>query len=105
MDSTNKIISDYEIVDHGVDNPQYFQGCGIACTDYDDVATGMGTSANEALDDALEQLAITDWNVENIKNDMSKENEADGCDHCESCSDCSDQSCEPNQYYVSVRVK
>ena len=62
-----KPIKEYEIVDHGFDGEQYFQGCGVAFSDFDDVATGMGDTAREAFDDALDNLAENDWDVSKIK--------------------------------------
>ena len=61
-----KTIKDYEVIDHGFDAEQYFQGCGTAFTEFDDVATGIGETAAEALDDALENLAQGDWDVSSI---------------------------------------
>ena len=60
----DKIAVAFEIVDHGIQNAQYFQGCGTSFTDYTDVATGIGDTFSEALDDALENLAQTGWNVD-----------------------------------------
>lgn len=34
-----KKVIDYQIVDHGFESPSYFQGCGTAFTEFDDVAT------------------------------------------------------------------
>ena len=87
-----KIPSDYEIINHGIDYPDYFPGCGTTFTGYTDVGTGIGNTPHEALDDALEQLAIDDWYVEDIENDLSEESEID------------DGDTEAN-YYVSVRIK
>lgn len=47
----------FEVVNHGIDNPQYFQGCGVYGTEYQYVDTGCGHSEASALDDALEQIA------------------------------------------------
>ena len=86
-----RTIADYEIVNHGVDNSQYFQGCGTAFTDYDDVYTGIGSSAAEALDDALEQAAMSDWETETVTDKLSTRitipDDAEDCYH-----------------YVSIRV-
>lgn len=49
----------YEIICHGVDHAQYFQGCGVAHTKYNFVATGCGDNAVEAYNDALEQIAMS----------------------------------------------
>lgn len=57
-----KKIKAFEIINHGYDHAQYFQGCGIALTPFEDVATGVGYSASEAYEDAVESLAL-DWDV------------------------------------------
>ena len=49
-----KLIS-YEILDHGMDHSQYFQGCGTAFTNFTHVWTGVGNSSKEAYNDALDQ--------------------------------------------------
>jgi hypothetical protein len=48
---------DFEYLDHGCDGEQYFPGCGVAFTHWTDCVTGIGDSAREAGEDALEQLA------------------------------------------------
>ena len=53
-------MAKYEIIDHGWDNEQYFQGCGTACTPFDRVMTGVGYNAKEAYNDAVEQLYMTE---------------------------------------------
>ena len=68
-----KKVTDHQILDHGVDGSQYFPGCGVSCTIYTEVYTGIGDSAHEALEDALEQAAMSDWDVEGIINDLSKD--------------------------------
>jgi hypothetical protein len=50
-------INKFELVDHGVEHEQYFQGCGVAFSEYDECYTGIGASLREALEDALEQIA------------------------------------------------
>ena len=62
-----KTVTEYEIINHGIDHSDYFQGCGVSCTRYTDVATGIGCSEKDALDDALDQLAQAAWDVENNK--------------------------------------
>lgn len=66
-----KAVSDYTIVDHGVEHSQYFQGEGTSFTDYIDCATGIGCSAHEAMEDALDNLAQQDWDVGSIPNEQS----------------------------------
>ena len=37
-----KKIRSYEIINHGYEHSQYFQGGGVSYTPFDDVATGVG---------------------------------------------------------------
>lgn len=60
-------ITDFEIVDHGIDHNQYFQGCGTWGSAFAHVVTGCGNNPAEAYDDACEQITSggsangTDW--------------------------------------------
>jgi hypothetical protein len=58
---TTKHVRNFEIVDHGPEHSQYFQGCGVSGTKYDDVVTGIGNTPAEALSDALDSLAQNGW--------------------------------------------
>jgi len=51
-------ITDYQIVDHGVEQEQYFQGCGVCGFKFEHVATGIGDSPYKALEDALDIAAV-----------------------------------------------
>ena len=62
-----KTITCFEIVDHGIDHAQYFQGCGLSRTKFTDCATGCGDNPREALDDALETLAQDGWDVSKVE--------------------------------------
>lgn len=62
-----KPITEFEIVDHGIENSSYFQGCGLAFTEFDDIATGIGSNPAEAIDDVLEALAQNDWECEGME--------------------------------------
>jgi hypothetical protein len=90
-----KIIQNYKILNHGIDGSQYFPGCGVACTLYTHVYTGIGESAHEALEDALEQAATDDWNVEEIKNDLD---ETENIEHADNDED-------EMHYFVSIQIK
>lgn len=46
----------YEIIDHGYMLPDYFQGCGVAYTEYTGSVTGIGDSAKAAYEDAVEMV-------------------------------------------------
>ena len=61
-----KTITCFEIVDHGIDHAQFFQGCGVGRTKFAEVATGCGDNPAEALADALETLAQDGWNVSKV---------------------------------------
>ncbi len=92
-----KTIKSFEIINHGVEHSQYFQGCGLSHTAFEDIATGCGDSAKDALDDALDSLAENDWDVSSVKNELSDE-----CKYPK----VEDGSEELNDvyHYVSVRV-
>lgn len=98
-----KPVRKHSIEDHGFEHSQFFQGAGVACTDWQEVFTGCAPTPYDALEDALEQAAMSDWNVEDIINDMSQE--AIGCNDCE-CSD-DEEACEmcENHHFMSVYVK
>jgi hypothetical protein len=105
--SVVKKIADYQIIQHGVNHESYFEGCGVALTPYTDVATGIGDTAEEALGDALDQLAQGGWDTSSIK---------DHLDDVETIDDwMEDNGEDPEEehrddplgiwFYVSVRVK
>ena len=49
-----------QVINHGIEHSQYFQGCGVSFTHYDDCFTGIGASPGKAYNDALEQIAYSD---------------------------------------------
>jgi hypothetical protein len=69
-----KNVEKYEIIDHGVENSDYFQGCGVSFTEFESVYTGTGDTPAEALDDALGQ-ASCEYNTEAISNNLSDDSE------------------------------
>jgi hypothetical protein len=87
-----KEVTGHQILDHGVENESYFQGCGVSFTEYTEVYTGIGNSAHEALEDALDQAACSDWDVEGIKNNLSEKIDVA-------------ENAEEHHHYVSVRLK
>jgi hypothetical protein len=46
----------FELEDHGVDHAQYFTGRGVSGTDYNTCDLGVGESAREAAEDALQMM-------------------------------------------------
>jgi hypothetical protein len=61
-----KRITSYELIPHGFDHSQYFQGCGVSFTEFEHVQTGAGCSEQEAFEDALTLLYGSD-NIEPFK--------------------------------------
>lgn len=62
-----KTITDFELVDHGIEHEQYFQGCGTAFTSYAECYTGCGDNPAEAVDDCLEQIACCGVDVDGME--------------------------------------
>ena len=53
-------VTKFEILNHGFEHAQYFQGCGVAFTEFDHCVTGAGMNAREAYEDAVEQIAMSE---------------------------------------------
>jgi hypothetical protein len=53
----------FEIVQHGIDSPSYFQGQGTCHTPYTEVQTGTGDTPNEAFLSALESLCCAEFGL------------------------------------------
>ena len=92
-----KIVTDHEILQHGIENEQYFQGCGVSCSEFEDVATGIGNTECEALEDALDSLAQNGWDVEKIDNTLDDTTPVGSMAEAEDT--------DGLWWYVSVRVK
>ena len=99
-----KTISEFEIVDHGIEHEQYFQGCGISCTEYEGVATGCGDNYAEAVDDALESLAQQDWETEGMEKRILRQ-EWGRMKRVLPTKPAVKASAEDCHYYLSIRVK
>lgn len=56
-------IKNFSIESVGQDHAQYWQGVGVAHTEWDTVFTGVGENASEAYEDAVEMMACADWDV------------------------------------------
>ena len=66
-DNTTKRIGEFQLIDHGIDHSQYFQGCGVAFTGFANVVTGIGDNPAEAIDDCLEQIALNGFDIEGME--------------------------------------
>jgi len=102
-----KPIIEYQLIDHGIENSQYFQGCGVAFTSFDDVATGIGDTPADAIDDALEQLAMGGWETDDLEKRILADEGWKAFPTSPSVSDqLADEDSESELYYhVSIRVK
>jgi hypothetical protein len=57
----------YEILNHGIENSQYFSGCGTYGTPYLYCATGIGSTTQEAYEDAVELVYQTIDDAQKLK--------------------------------------
>lgn len=101
-----RAIEEHEVIVHGAEHSQYFQGCGVSFTPFTDVATGIGDDAKEAFEDALESLAQGDWDTEDSDDwdDVPKASDAVVPERPE---DEDEDEYDDNELhvFVSVRVK
>jgi hypothetical protein len=98
-------VSDYQLIDHGIDHSQYFPGCGTAFTPYDHCVTGCGDNFAEALDDALEMMAQgTDApdDIDAFEKEMLADEELTEWPSAPSVSE-EEQFNENYHYFVSIR--
>jgi hypothetical protein len=63
----NNEIGEFEVIDHGIELSRCFQGCGIAFTSFENVATGIGSNPAEAVDDCLGQVAQAGFDTEGME--------------------------------------
>jgi hypothetical protein len=100
-----KKVTEYEVIDHGFDSEQYFQGCGTCFTDFEDVATGIGDTAQEAFEDAKDSLSTSDWDVSKIKGKSRLPRQSVRAYIKSLGLNPDDGDGEETHYYVSIRVK
>jgi len=65
-----KYINEFELVDHGVEHEQYFQGCGITFSKFNYAVTGMGNTLEEAIEDCIEQIALSGVSTDSLTTDI-----------------------------------
>lgn len=104
-----KKITEYQVVDHGFDAEQSFQGCGVSFTDFEDVSTGVGDTATEALEDALECLSQSGWDVSSVRHSFGRGHQLTVLGYLKrigfTAHDIENGDGSETHYYVSVRVK
>jgi hypothetical protein len=103
-----KPVAEYEVIDHGIMAPDFFQGCGVSHTNFDVCFTGNGNTAYDALDDATEGAAQDGWDIRRIKNEFDP-NSPDDVDAAvrEANPDMDEDDIEASDiyYYVSLRIR
>jgi hypothetical protein len=101
-------VAEYELVDHGIDGAQYFQGCGVCYTKFDHVATGCGSNFAEAIDDVLDSIAQDGFDAENLQDRIMVDENIGGAGFpTEPNTDEFHKEDEDSEmyYYVSIRWK
>lgn len=95
-----KHILEFEVIDHGIEHAQYFQGCSTYLTKWDFCVTGCGDSYLDAIDDALELLAQSDFDVDFIDEDPEVIEDMKLAEAGPTTDGYSDE----HFYYVSIRI-
>lgn len=95
---TPKRITAYEIINHGADHSQYFQGCGVSHTSFEHVATGVSVNAKEAYEDAIEGIAQMGYDVSTLPTRPRGIRQTDAVRD-------SEETDNEVHYYVSIRVR
>ena len=60
-------VKTFQVDDLGIENPQYFQGYGVAFSQFTDCCYGIGDNPGEALEDCLNQCAEMDVDTEDLE--------------------------------------
>lgn len=111
-----KTIGEFELIDHGIEHSQYFQGCGVAYTQWNNVVTGIGPEPGLAIEDCLEQIACGEggWDIDDLEERIIEQEGWDQegwdkfpdkpsvCGECEGADLDECQVCEMH-YFVSIR--
>lgn len=103
-DNKTKRIGIFQLIDHGIDHSQYFQGCGVAFTSFDNAVTGIGDNPAEAIDDCLEQIAQAGFDTEGMEARIIKQEGLEALPESPSVAD--EYGCDETgeaHYFVSIR--
>jgi hypothetical protein len=99
MTGVPQLIVKFELIDHGLEHPDYFQGCGVALTKYEACFTGIGATPYEAAHEALE-LATHDYSWNDVVFDECETEIEETLQYrVEAIPDDSDAT-----YHVSIRI-
>ena len=92
-----KRIGEFEVIDHGIEHSQYFQGCGV--TSFANVVTGIGNNPAEAIDDCLEQIAQCGFDTEGMESRILAQ---EGLEAIPEAPSVAEEDCDAH-YHVSIR--
>lgn len=82
-------ITEYSLHDLGIENSQYFQGFGSGS--FEHAFCGIGDNPREALDDCLEQIATSGFDVEDLENRICADEGWKTLDDCPNSPSVSDE--------------
>jgi hypothetical protein len=94
---------EFELIDHGIEHCQYFQGCGMAYTQFGNVVTGIGDNPAEAIDDCLEQIAQAGFDTEGMEARIMADERWEALRTTPSVIDECGEDCDGVYYHVSIR--
>ena len=99
-----KPIVEFELIDHGIEHSQYFQGCGVAFTKFANVVTGIGDNPAEAIDDCLDQIAQAGFDTEGMEKRIMEQKGWESLPLTPSVEDeCGDDEYGGYEYWMSIR--
>lgn len=92
-------IKEYEVT-FEINQADYWQGAGVSNTKWESVFTGVSSMKEDAFEDAIEQLAMNDYDVDVVECDEACAGEQPACSACDegSC------GCD-SQWYCCIYVK
>jgi len=99
-------IIESEVITHGIEHEQMFQGCSTLFSNFEDCATGCGNDAGEAFDDALECLAQNGWDIKKLECERPNPEEYESVlEMMNKTHPLEEEDFSSYHFYVSVRVK
>ena len=100
---TKTQVKEFQLIDHGIDHSQYFQGCGVSFTRYEFVSTGCGNNFQEAMDDCMESIAQNHYGLDMPAFEQAIKDELGVTTASWPEGDSVPEDSEECYYYVSVR--
>lgn len=92
----------FQIIDHGPDHSDYFQGCGVSFTEYTHCFTGTSSDPYSAFGDAMEGMC----QALNLTQEQVSEIEREGNNIFGNRRVAEyDLQCEEIYHYVSIQIK